>query len=74
MSLSRSQPFFNSRHGRSRVVSTDYMTDEQYKRLHWTEQLRLRPLRDRKAFVKGDGDYDNRLDNFDTDESREEIT
>lgn len=52
------------------------LTDEQYKQLHWTEQLQLRPLREQKRWQNNkDVDYDNYIDNFDDNEilDREEI-
>jgi hypothetical protein len=70
--MSLSKPFFNSRPTSYRKNSDiNYMTDTQFNALHWTEQLKLRPLRDRKVYVRESGDFDNYNDNWDTDLERE---
>jgi hypothetical protein len=42
--------------------------------LHWTEQLKLRPLGEQKRWEYPEGDRNNRLDNWDTDNEKEEKT
>lgn len=40
----------------------------EYETLHWTEQLKRKPLRTRRRFDYPTGDYDTRIDNWDTEE------
>lgn len=68
-----SQPFFNSRPGK--VRTSTFITDNDYKQLHWTRQLELRPLGDRQRRVYEQGDFDTRIDMADEDfDNVKEIT
>jgi hypothetical protein len=66
--MSLSKPFFNSRPSGQHYQKLPFMTDAEFKALHWTEQLRLRPLRDQKRYVRETGDFDTRNDNWDDPE------
>jgi hypothetical protein len=72
--MSFSQPFFGNKAGYKKQQITGYDDDAIFNSLHWTEQLRIRPLRDRKVWPRAEGDYDNRLDNFDTEDINYEET
>jgi hypothetical protein len=63
--MSFSQPFFNTRSSKARTSS--FITDNDYKHLHWTEQLKLRPLGTRERKQWPQGDFDIRTDNWDDD-------
>lgn len=45
--------------------------DRQYKELHWTKQLEIRPLGSRTRKTYEQGDFDNRLDNWDDPEGEQ---
>jgi hypothetical protein len=65
----------NTNHFSSRT--TRYKRPEDsipgYQQMHWTRQLELLPLRDRKVWERNDQvDYDNRLDNWDDPEEGEQ--
>jgi hypothetical protein len=66
MSISRPQPFFNAK-APDRFPKSEVIDDRAYKNLHWTEQLALRPLGSRYRREYPQGDYDIRIDNFDTE-------
>lgn len=67
-------PFFTTRSGNRRNSChkfSDIVTDEEYLKLHWTQQVVVKRKYD-KPYEKGDpGDYDNRLDNWDDPEQEE---
>lgn len=74
--MSLSKPFFNTASGKSRRnighKFSDIVTDEEYRRMHWTRQLEVQRKYDH-PYEKGDpGDYDNRIDNWDDPENYEE--
>lgn len=69
MSLSRAYPT-----ARVHYEPLDGVSDKEYKTLHWTVQLQLRPLGSRNRWENNkELDYDNRLDNWDDPENYEEI-
>jgi hypothetical protein len=63
--------FYTKRVNYRRGKYSDIVDDETYLALHWTKQEKVK-RRYPKPYDKGDpGDFDNRTDNFDIDESRE---
>lgn len=49
----------------------DFMDDTAFLKLHWTEQLKLRPLNPTKTTIRPvyeRGDSDTRLDNWEVDD------
>lgn len=74
MSLSRSKPFFGTKPShRARPLFDSGISDEDFKKLHWSKQLELRPLGSRKRWVNDANiDFDNLTDNWDIDPDREE--
>jgi hypothetical protein len=67
--MSLSKPFFNDRPAHYKRSYQAYDDDAEFKALHWTKQLELRPLGSRTRYqYNRDGDYDNRLDNWDSED------
>lgn len=64
--MSRSTPFFNTKAGGYRKSSPD--TGSDFKYLHWSRQLELRPLRDQPRRIYEQGDFDTYIDMFDDNE------
>lgn len=57
-------PFFNTT---ARAKKRKDWFDTDYKQMHWTKQLALKPLRDKVRKEYAQGDNDNRTDNWDVD-------
>lgn len=72
--MSRSNTFFNTKatsHVR-RNKYVEFMDDTAFLKLHWSKQLELRPLRNKKRWENDANiDYDNRLDNWDDPEGEQ---
>lgn len=51
-----------------RQPSVVIMDDTAFADLHWTEQLKIKPLRDQKRWQRAEGDSDTRLDHWDIEE------
>lgn len=67
--MSLSKPFFNSRPSSiRRNYHSDFVSDEEFKLLHWTEQERLKRRYDTPKPYRETGDSDNRLDNWEVDD------
>lgn len=65
--MSRSTPFFNPT-APKRYAKVEIVDDKAYAQLHWTDQLQLRPLRDRKRYEWPEGDRNTRLDHWEAPE------
>lgn len=65
--MSISRPFFNA--NLPKAKSFQPLDDKEFKKLHWTRQLELRPLRTQKRWAYNtDGDYNSLIDNWDDPE------
>lgn len=69
MSLSR--PFFNTAAKPSRPLYEPVISEEDYRQLHWSEQLELRPLGSRPRRDWPEGDFNTRIDNWDDPEGEQ---
>lgn len=69
MSLSRQYSTTKRANYKRQYDNLTIVDDKAFLELHWTEQLRLRPLRTqyRRSYNR-DGDFDNLIDNFDDNE------
>lgn len=66
--MSFSKPFFNSKPGGRKLPYPDEISETEYRSLHWTQQLLIRPLGSRTRRVYEQGDFDTRIDMFDDNE------
>jgi hypothetical protein len=69
--MSISRPFFNTSNKRSMPLFTPVISEEEFKTLHWTRQLEIKPLRSQYRREWPTGDFDIYIDNFDTDNDKE---
>jgi hypothetical protein len=74
LDMSISRPFFNTSNKRSMPLFTPVVSEEEYKQLHWSKQLELRPLRDQYRRQWPTGDFDIYIDMYDTEEPKDETT
>jgi hypothetical protein len=66
--MSFSQPFFGNKAGYKKQQITGYDDDKAFAALHWTEQLRIRPLRSQTRREWPKGDFDTQIDMWDDNE------
>lgn len=67
--MSFSEPQFTTNRTGYKKQMVTILDDTAFADLHWTEQLKRRPLGEQKRYeYNRDGDFDTRLDNWDDNE------